>query len=255
MADPADAETTGHGFTARQEAVIPASTRAAWAMLLPYLPEGSYLAGGTAIAVHLHHRVSRDLDFFTSEPLDTDHLVETLERSNLPFLLEREVRDRNIEITLESTKVEFTSAPANRLTEPTTVTAGVAVAGLGDLLAMKLAAIAKRRQMRDFEDIRAIELKGGRRIEEGLALALLRYRPRSEDALLPMVAALGGVSECPPDPLVVTDRQVLADYFEQRLPEVLVSLGRWDAAAPPADIAATIAGLLREAVEPDTDTE
>lgn len=97
-------------------------------------------------------------------------------------------------------------------------------------------------------------VEGRRRIEEGLALAVLRYRPRSEDALLPIVAAVGGVSECPPDPLVVTDRQVLTDYFERRLLEVLVSLGRWDAAAPPADIAAAIAELLRKAVEPETET-
>jgi hypothetical protein len=30
----------------------------------------AYLAGGTAVALQIGHRISRDLDFFTPEPFD-----------------------------------------------------------------------------------------------------------------------------------------------------------------------------------------
>ncbi len=41
----------------------PATVRA-WKALAPILPSELYLGGGTAVAVHLRHRESRDLDFF-----------------------------------------------------------------------------------------------------------------------------------------------------------------------------------------------
>ena len=44
--------------------VLPTGTAAAWDAIVPVIPPGTYLGGGTAIAVHLAHRVSRDLDFF-----------------------------------------------------------------------------------------------------------------------------------------------------------------------------------------------
>jgi hypothetical protein len=41
--------------------------------------ERFYLAGGTAVAVHLHHRQSRDLDLFSLSPdIDLSALAERL---------------------------------------------------------------------------------------------------------------------------------------------------------------------------------
>jgi hypothetical protein len=39
------------------------------------LPEGSYLAGGTALYYYLHHRLSIDLDFFVPKPFNAEALV------------------------------------------------------------------------------------------------------------------------------------------------------------------------------------
>ena len=44
--------------------VLADDTAATWELLAPVLPSELYLAGGTALAVHVRHRVSRDLDFF-----------------------------------------------------------------------------------------------------------------------------------------------------------------------------------------------
>lgn len=234
-------------FSLELELVLNSDTRTAWRQIRGYLPAGSYLAGGTAVAVHLHHRQSNDLDFFTIEPLDVDELRESLEQTSLPFVIERAGQAAgNLLITLGRTKVEFSDASMVTMVEPTTEVHGIEVAGLGDLLAMKLSTITKRRKLRDFEDIRVIETDGGRRIEEGLALARIRYGLEAESDLIPMVANLVRLDECEDDPLVETDRSVIVEFFRRRLPEVMASLSRWDTSVLPEDLAEKVARLIAE---------
>lgn len=40
---------------------------------------GFYLAGGTALALHIGHRTSLDFDFYTNKSFDPDELYEELE--------------------------------------------------------------------------------------------------------------------------------------------------------------------------------
>ncbi|MQA13767.1 MAG: hypothetical protein GEV09_06205 [Pseudonocardiaceae bacterium] len=60
-------------------AVLPAGTAQTWAAIRAVVPDAAYLVGGTAIAVHLQHRVSRDLDFFLSEAADLTAIRHQLE--------------------------------------------------------------------------------------------------------------------------------------------------------------------------------
>lgn len=50
-------------------------------LLSPLLPEDSYLAGGTALALHLNHRQSYDLDIYTPQMFDENLMVRKLELS------------------------------------------------------------------------------------------------------------------------------------------------------------------------------
>jgi hypothetical protein len=50
--------------------ILPPPQRAFWEEDLATLPAGWVLYGGTAVALHLGHRRSRDFDFFSSNPLD-----------------------------------------------------------------------------------------------------------------------------------------------------------------------------------------
>lgn len=52
--------------------------RAALDALSPALEGGTYLAGGVAIALELHHRTSLDLDLFVARDFDPDRLAERL---------------------------------------------------------------------------------------------------------------------------------------------------------------------------------
>ncbi|MBI4100102.1 nucleotidyl transferase AbiEii/AbiGii toxin family protein, partial [Candidatus Microgenomates bacterium] len=42
------------------------------------LPKGTYLAGGSGLALHFGHRMSEDFDFFTPNSFDQDALVKKL---------------------------------------------------------------------------------------------------------------------------------------------------------------------------------
>jgi hypothetical protein len=53
------------------------------------------------------------------------------------------------------------------LTEPVVI-AGLNVAGLQDLMAMKLKVMAERGEMRDYFDVKAIDEQGAISVEEGM---------------------------------------------------------------------------------------
>src|ERR1044071_2645581 len=50
--------------------ILPAAQREIWPLLAPAPDLSFVLYGGTAVALHLGHRVSIDFDFFTFRPLD-----------------------------------------------------------------------------------------------------------------------------------------------------------------------------------------
>ncbi len=62
--------------------VLGADLRSIWRQVADILPQngGHRLVGGTALAVHLRHRQSFDLDFLSTRPFD-GHLLAT------PFIL------------------------------------------------------------------------------------------------------------------------------------------------------------------------
>jgi hypothetical protein len=116
--------------------------------------------------------------------------------------------------------------PEHRL-EPTVPVGGLPVAGLGDLLAMKLNAIAGRGQLRDYYDLMAIEQIGGRTVEEGIGLFLARYRPEHPDsAIRPILLGLGYLDHVADDPFLPADRESIVRYWEARQPVVLANLDR-----------------------------
>ena len=50
--------------------ILPPAQKEIWAQLAPAADLSFVLYGGTAVALHLGHRVSIDFDFFKSEPLE-----------------------------------------------------------------------------------------------------------------------------------------------------------------------------------------
>ncbi len=222
------------------ETLLPSETAATWTQVAPVVPAEAYLGGGTAIAVHLRHRPSRDLDFFFHDPtVDLDQLVERL-RAQGPFAVSQRVPG-TLNGLFGETRVQFLQAglvDPERLLEPTISVGGLQVAALGDLLAMKLNAIAGRAELRDYFDLMTIERQGGRTIEEGLALFLARYRPQHEDsALAPIVLALGHLDDVGDDPFLPVEREEIVSFWQQRQPELVAAIDRYGISRPePLDL-------------------
>ena len=68
--------------------ILPESQRRLW-LEFSVLPREFVLYGGTALALHLGHRVSVDFDFFSNRPIDSTKL-----ESELPFLKDARIVQR-----------------------------------------------------------------------------------------------------------------------------------------------------------------
>ena len=108
-----------------------------------------YLAGGTALALHLGHRRSVDLDFFTPERVEEGALLQRLDGFSLT------ARDRQtLHGEISGTKVSFRAYEYPVLFPPTSFL-GVAVADPRDIACMKISAITSRGARRDYIDLYA----------------------------------------------------------------------------------------------------
>lgn len=203
---------------------LPASTLRTWEKVVPAVPEGAYLAGGTAITAHLRHRVSRDLDFFSAVPFDPADVEARLHR--LGTFARTCVDDGTLNGVFEQTKVQFLDASSQRVVAGLVEIGGLQVAALADLLAMKLKVIADRGEMRDYFDIWSIERDAGLRIEEGLGVFLARYRSATDQQVLAIVRALGSFEDVADDPTLPADRRDIEQWFTRRQPEVAANLDR-----------------------------
>lgn len=208
--------------------VVPAETAATWVAISDVAPAAAYLAGGTAIAVHLRHRISRDLDFFLRQPVDLDRLVAALQQRGRLAVeqFDAEPGRQTLNAYLDRTKLQFLEASSLQLLEPLVPVAGLQVAGLGDLLAMKLKVVRDRGELRDYYDLLMIE-RQGRRAEEGIALALRKYRPRAPGAFVEsVVRGLSYLDDVEDDPAVPLSKEEVAAYWRARVPEIARALSR-----------------------------
>jgi hypothetical protein len=206
--------------------VLPPATARAWERIAPLAPSSSYLVGGTALAVHLYHRESRDLDFFLSAPTDLYTLADRL--AGIGSFVASRLTDTTLNGVLDDAKVQFLLADNQRILEPLTEVAGIAVAGIGDLLATKLKVLADRGELRDYFDIMVVEQQAGRTVEEGLTLFVARYRPAvPDDAITVIVRALGSFVDVNDDPELPISRQEIERYWRRRQKEIVGHLNRY----------------------------
>ena len=210
----------------RVRRILPADTAAAWSTLAPHLPRELYLGGGTAVAVHLGHRESRDLDFFFHQGIDLGAVKELI--GGLGIFAVTNESAGTLTGLFEATKIEiFDASGLRRLTEPVIV-AGLNVAGLHDLMAMKLKVMAERGEMRDYFDVKAIDEAGTVSVEEGVELYMRRYgvEPSSE-SLFHLYKAMGDLSDVEVDEMLSMDLLALQRWWSARQARVLRNSDRF----------------------------
>ena len=113
-----------------------------------------YMAGGTALALQIGHRISTDLDWFSVtnhlQASQRDHIQEVLKSSGKFETVSEQ--DGLLVIRLNDTDTSFIYQH-HPLLEPTVEYQGIKLASPIDIGLMKLAAITSRGARRDFVDI------------------------------------------------------------------------------------------------------
>ncbi len=149
-----------------------ASILAQWSAMSQF-----YLAGGTALALHLGHRQSRDLDFFTRNPLGTlpplsgmnDILTRfgTVEwELNTPEQVQWRLDDVSVTLLAYPFPHRFGYQPWR----------GLAVADVRDVAVQKAYTVGRRAQARDYLDLHAVLTQGIVSLDDLMRLAQDTYR-------------------------------------------------------------------------------
>lgn len=111
--------------------------------------DNAYLAGGSALALFLGHRISYDLDFFTPKEFDNRIILQKL--SSFNFILEQESPGTLLG-QIGETRFSFFLYRYPLIAKVCTYR-NIRIAGLKDLAAMKVAAVSSRGTKRDFVDL------------------------------------------------------------------------------------------------------
>lgn len=208
-------------------ATLPPETAEAWELIAPAIPDHYRLAGGTALAVHLHHRQSRDLDFFSinSEP-DLRTMEHRLTQLGSFAVTRRGTGTLNG--VFEGAKVQFLDAHTQTELAPPERHAGILISSLPDVFAMKVKVIGDRGELRDYFDLKRIEELTGRTVEEGIGLYMTRYQiPPEHPSIEHIVEALGYLDDVDEDDMIPEDHDTIAEYWARRQHEINSNLGRF----------------------------
>src|SRR3979490_1938974 len=213
--------------------ILPKAQQEIWPLLAPVHGLSFVLYGGTAVALHLGHRISVDFDFFRTEPLDK----KDIERS-FPFMRDAQTiqEDKNtlvLSAPMPSGPVNlsfFGGITMGRINEPLrTKDATLLVASLEDLLATKLKAIIDRAEAKDYRDI-SVMLSAGISLEKALGGFAKMY---GKDPGLPL-RAMGFFKDGDLSSLPKSDQDILRKARDRvsEIPEVVITHGSLAMTAP-----------------------
>ncbi|HCM53769.1 MAG TPA: hypothetical protein DIS59_02355 [Candidatus Magasanikbacteria bacterium] len=112
-----------------------------------------YLAGGTALALHIGHRVSVDLDYFSPNQIDTEKLKQHILDTFSTHVIEIVYEDINtLWCSIDGVKVSFITRK-DKLLKTLHVKDVFRLASLEDIVVMKLSAICGREEYKDYFDL------------------------------------------------------------------------------------------------------
>jgi len=185
------------------------------------------LFGGTALAMHLRHRQSFDLDYMSYKSFSGEHLYRRLQAS-AGAVVARSATTGQMNADVDGVAVDVFMAPyrgdnpghVEQLQRPTMI-AAMPVASLPDLLASKLDIIMYRPKLRDYIDIAAIDASGRLRIEDGLGLHMRRYgttlRSRTLDHMIDLLEQPGSLAS---DRVFEHQSGQTLAYLRERVPDL-----------------------------------
>ncbi len=112
---------------------------------------GAILAGGTALSLHIGHRLSVDLDFFTNKDFKVEPVISEIRKAGRNFSVISE-GEGHITANIDGTKFSLLKYEYPFLEKPA-VYKGIQVAGIFDIASMRIIAVSQRGTKRDFVDL------------------------------------------------------------------------------------------------------
>ena len=213
--------------------VLPDNLRRVWAHVADCARRvGGVLMGGTAVAMHLRHRMSEDLDVMTLRSFSGSAIHKRLELAAASVDV-IEVSDNMFHGYVDGVKVDvFRALPTNsvkpssmRWIGPKTPVSGMNVGSLPDLMATKLDVIMYRAKLRDYIDLAELDRSGACSLEAGLGYYCRRYGySHPPQVLEQIIGLLGSPGTVPTDPGYEEMRDDSLDHLQRRTPALLERL-------------------------------
>ena len=172
-----------------------------------------HLAGGAGLAHYLRHRKTQALDFFTDAELDVQAILGALSKRYHVQVLRQAAHT----LTLKANKVlvSFFVHAFPPVGKMMTSEAGIRIASMLDIAAMKLTAIAGRGSRKDFIDLYFVCRKGIA-LEEVLDTVAKRYRRVEYDSyhiLRSLTYFDDAEKEAMPEMLIDVDWKQVKEFF------------------------------------------
>lgn len=185
-----------------------------------------YLAGGAAVAVHLRHRRSNDLDLFSYDS-EADLKGLTRQLADVGDLRVLSETESAIKLRVDEAAVDVVRYPYPLLESPSAGPEGFPIAGLLDLATMKLSAIAVRGIRRDFWDLHEILTRTSITLDGALDAYLRRFGVAESD-IYHVLRSLtyfddAEKDEAMPEALNAEHWHAIKRYFETEAPNALRS--------------------------------
>lgn len=188
--------------------VLPPAQQEIWPLLIPAPAASFVLYGGTAVALHLGHRISIDFDFFRTTPLDKKQILnafafmgdaQTIQDTPDTLVVTAKMPSGSVKVSF------FGGMDIGHVGEPLRTSDDVLlVASMDDLLATKLKAILDRAEAKDYRDIAAM-IEAGTPLESALGAFATMFK---SDPALPL-RALGFFKDGDLPNVSQKDRQLL----------------------------------------------
>lgn len=181
------------------------------------------LAGGTALAWHLGHRLSEDVDFFSfdSRAIHASGVARSIEAIADPGSIHED--ERTLHARIAGCSVSFFEIDGRWIDPPVRVVEGLSLATVLEVAAMKLVAVMTRCAKKDFYDLVAID-DHGITISRMVDAAQRMYA--GFDAALPHLRrSLAYFDEAETDPDPVSTRGITWPEVKRRVTMIARDLG------------------------------
>lgn len=185
-----------------------------------HLMDNAYLAGGTACALRLGHRISVDLDFFTPKEFDSKELTKSLRKIG-KFKLERRSWG-TILGTIEAVKFSI-FVYKYPLLYPCKSLFNIKLLDVRDIAAMKIDAISTRGMKRDFIDLYFICREGNTSLRKILFFYEHKYGKLSSNIIhiqKSLVYFVDAEEQIMPKMLKPCKWEEVKSFFEQEVKKI-----------------------------------